>query len=142
MTAGSFDVDAIRRHLAALGRAVENLRRHRGKSVETLARELDEVWAVERGLQLCAQNALDVATHLAATAGRDAADYTSSIDRLSELGILPADFAARFRGVAGLRNVLVHAYLDVDLARVHAILNEHLEDFTEFARHVERHLGD
>jgi len=51
--------------------------------------------------------------------------------------VLPAEFATRFRGVAGFRNVLVHAYLDVDLGRVHAVLNDHLDDFTEFARHVE-----
>jgi predicted nucleotidyltransferase len=38
------------------------------------------VWAVERALELCAQNAVDIATHRAATAGRDAADYSSSID--------------------------------------------------------------
>ncbi len=65
---------------------------------------------MERGLQLCAQNALDVAAHLAASTGHDVPDYASAVDRLGEMGILPPDFAARFRAVAGFRNVVVHAY--------------------------------
>ena len=36
-----------------------------------LATKRDELWSVERGLQLCAQNVLDIATHIAASAGRE-----------------------------------------------------------------------
>jgi uncharacterized protein YutE (UPF0331/DUF86 family) len=60
---------------------------------------------------------------------------------LGELGDLPADFARRFRGVAGLRNVLVHGYLAVDAGRLHELLNAGLEDFARFAGHVERFLA-
>ena len=83
----------------------------------------DERWTVERGLQLCAQNVLDIATHLAASAGRDAPDYASALDVLGELGVLSAGFVTRFRGIAGFRNVLVHGYLGVDLHRMHQLLN-------------------
>ena len=96
---------------------------------------------VQRGLQLCAQNALDFATHLAASAGRDVPDYAAAIERMGDLGVLPPEFAARFRPVAGFRNVIVHGYLDVDLGMVHRLLNEHLDDFAEFARHVNRQLA-
>jgi uncharacterized protein YutE (UPF0331/DUF86 family) len=123
--------------LLGLDEALRNLRRHQGRSLEWLRSDPDARWAVERGLQLCAQNSLDVATHLAASAGLDAADYASAVDRLAELGVLPRDFAARFRGVAGFRNILVQGYLSLDVGRVHSLLNEHLEDFTDFARHVE-----
>jgi len=97
---------------------------------------------VERGLQLCTQNALDIATHLAASAGRDVPDYATAIDQLSDLGVLPAGFAARFRPVAGFRNVIVHGYLDVDLRIVHRLLNDRLDDFSEFARLVSLYLGN
>jgi uncharacterized protein YutE (UPF0331/DUF86 family) len=76
-----------------------------------------------------------------ASAGRDAADYATAIDVLSDLAILPAAFARRFRGIAGFRNILVHGYLGVDVARVLQLLNAGLDDFVEFARHVEAHLG-
>ena len=141
MSPGRPDTETVRRHLAILDTAMRQLRRHTGRPLAALSDDLDTLWAVERGLQLCAQNALDVATHLVASAGRDAPDYASAIDQLGALGILPREFADRFRPMAGFRNVLVHGYLEVDVARLHRILNEHLGDFVEFAGHVERHLA-
>jgi uncharacterized protein YutE (UPF0331/DUF86 family) len=114
------------------------LRLYAGQPLDTLIADLGRQWAVERGLQLCAQNALDIATHLAASAGREAADYATAIDVLGNLGAVPVEFARRFREIAGFRNILVHGYLTVDLPRVHALLNTRLDDFVEFARHVER----
>ncbi|MGH7304424.1 MAG: type VII toxin-antitoxin system HepT family RNase toxin [Candidatus Rokuibacteriota bacterium] len=140
MSPGQLDAAVVRRHLLALDEAVQRLRRHAGRPLSALAADLDAQWAVERGLQLCAQNAIDIATHLAASAGRDTPDYASAIDVLGEVGVLPAEFARRFRGVAGFRNVLVHGYLRVDLGRVHDLLNSGLDGFAEFARHVEAFL--
>lgn len=137
MSPGKVDPAVVRRHLMALDSALQRLRRHTGRPLADLAADPDASWAVERGLQLCAQNVLDLATHLAAGSGRDVPDYTRALDALAELGVLPVDFATRFRAVAGFRNVLVHGYLDVDLARVHAVLNERLDDFAEFAQRVE-----
>lgn len=140
MSPGRIDAVVVRRHLLALDYALQALRQHQNKPAALLSRDRAERWAVERGLQLCAQNALDVATHLAASAGRDVPDYGSAIDRLADMGVLPPVFASRFRAVAGFRNVVVHGYLEVDPRIVHRLLNENLEDFAEFAKHVERHL--
>jgi uncharacterized protein YutE (UPF0331/DUF86 family) len=137
MNPGALDATAVRRHLLAIEHALGHLRRLAGRS---LAADIDARWAVERGLQLCAQNALEVATHLCAAAGKDAPDYASALVELGALGVLPAAFVARFRGVAGLRNVLVHGYVDLDVARLQAALAERLGDFAEFAVHVERFL--
>jgi ribonuclease HepT-like protein len=41
---------------------------------------------------------------------------------------------------AGIRNVLVHGYLAVDLPRMHGFLNSGLDDFAEFARFIEDYL--
>lgn len=141
MSPGVLDAALVRRHLLAIDTAVGNLARHAGRTVELLSADLDELWAVERGLQLCAQNALDIATHLVAAAGSDAPDYASAIDQLVRLGVLPSAFATRFRGVAGFRNILVHGYLGVDPARLHTLLNDRLGDFAEFAMHVQAYLG-
>lgn len=140
MTPGRVDRSVVDRHLAALRRAVAALRRHAGVSPQSLRANSDLRWIVERGLQLCAQNALDIAGHVASSAGFDPATYRSSIDCLVEANVLPAPFGARFHGVAGFRNVLVHGYLDVDLDLVARLLSESLDDFEEFAGHVERWL--
>lgn len=141
MSPGTIDRALVRRHLLALDGALRHLRRHAGKPLSALTADADVTWAIERGLQLCAQNVLDIATHLAASHGQDTPDYTAAIDALERIGALPAEFIARFRGIAGFRNVLVHGYLDVDPARVHALLNERLDDFAEFAARVDAFLS-
>lgn len=140
MSPGRADSSVVRRHLAALREALANLRRHAGATPEMLRADMDLRWTVEHGLQLCAQNVIDIATHLAATAGLDASDYASAIDRLTGMNVLPAAFGARLRQVAGFRNVLVHEYIEVDLEVVARVLDENLDDFEEFARWIERHL--
>ena len=142
MTPGRADRRVVDRHLAALRRALAALRRHAGVSAFSLRADSDRRWTIERGLQLCAQNTLDVASYLSAAAGFDPTSYGSSIDCLVEAKVLPARFGARFRGVAGFRNVLVHGYLDVDLELIAGILTDSLDDFEEFAAHVERWLAE
>lgn len=142
MTPGDVDAEVVRRHLLALDHAMQELRKHQGRPIDLLDSDLEERWIVERGLQLCTQNALDVATHIAAATGHDVPDYAVAIDCLGEEGVLPAAFAARFRGLAGFRNVLVHGYLNVDIAILHQVLNEELDDLAEFARHVDEYLGE
>ncbi len=141
MTRGQQDPVIVRRHLWALREALQNLRRHAGRTADELRANADLRWLVERGLQLCAQNTLDIATHIAAASGLDSPDYATAIDRLAELSVLPADFASRLRAIAGFRNVLVHGYLQVDLAIVSRVLAERLEDFETFVRCIEAHLA-
>jgi uncharacterized protein YutE (UPF0331/DUF86 family) len=140
MSPGHIDAQLVRRHLLALDTAVANLRRHAGQPLEALTSDMDEAWAVERGLLVCIQNVLDVATHLAAAAGRDSPDYATAIEQLGALGALPAPFANRIRGIAGFRNLLVHGYLALDLGRVHKLLNQSLADFDELAMHIHAYL--
>jgi uncharacterized protein YutE (UPF0331/DUF86 family) len=130
----------VRRHLLAIDEALQRLRAYQSRTLAELTGDRDQVWAVERGLQLCAQNALDIATHIAAGSGRDVADYASAVDTLADLGILPGEFATRFRDIAGFRNVIVHGYLDLDLAILHRLLQTGLDDFVVFAKHVNRYL--
>jgi uncharacterized protein YutE (UPF0331/DUF86 family) len=141
MSPGQVDTAVVRRHLVALDDTLQTLREHQGRDIEVLRADRSELWVVQHGLQLCSQNVLDVATHIVASAGRDVPDYTSAIDRLADLRILPRDFVRRFRGIAGFRNIVVHGYLEVDIAVVHRLLNQSLEDFVQFARYVNDHLA-
>jgi uncharacterized protein YutE (UPF0331/DUF86 family) len=141
MTPGHPDSAVVRRHRLAMQAALQNLQRHQNSTLAELQLNLDQLWAIERGLQLIAQNALDIATHLVAAAGFDSVDYTTAIDRLVTIRALSPEFAARFRGIAGFRNVLVHGYLEVDLMLVQRVLCERLPDFTEFAQSIERYLA-
>lgn len=140
MSPGEVDPRVVRRHLAALRSVVAGLRRHVGRPLASLASDDDHRWAVERGLQLAAQNVLDVATHLSAAMGRDAPDYATAILALGSTGVLPTEFAAELAPLAGFRDILVHGYLEVDGERLHEVLNSRLEDLERFARLVDAFL--
>ena len=138
MTGGRLDAGVIRRHVAALRESIARLRGIRDVDEDALRTRVELRWSVERGLQVCVQNALDIATHIAAGSGLDTPDYASAIDRLAELGVLRPSLSARLRPMAGFRNVLVHAYLDTDPAIVARVLREGLGEIEEFASCVER----
>jgi len=141
VTPGRPDPHVVDRHLIALRKALGVLRQDAEVSATTLDANPSQRWAVERGLQLCAQNALDIAGHISSALGLDPDSYGSAIDCLVEASVLPKSFGDRFRGIAGFRNVLVHGYLDIDLDLIVRILSERLDDFEEFAGHVERWLA-
>jgi uncharacterized protein YutE (UPF0331/DUF86 family) len=141
MTPSKPDLTLLRRHLLALDQALSRLERRAGLSLDAYLADPELQWAVERGLLVCAQNVLDIASHLGASGGLDSADYTSSIDGLAQLGVVPAPFARALRPLAGFRNVLVHAYLTVDPERVHQVLTQELAQLRVFARHVEDFLS-
>jgi uncharacterized protein YutE (UPF0331/DUF86 family) len=144
MSPGKPDHAILRRHLLALDTSLQRLLRHAGVPLEAYLGDGDLQWLVERGLLVCTQNVLDIATHVAASLGHDASDYTSSIDALADLQVLPPDFAKKLRPLAGFRNVLVHAYLTLltlDPRRVHEVLTSRLADLATFAEHVERYLS-
>lgn len=82
MSPGRMDPTRLRRYLVALDDILTRLSEHTGKGVDALSADTNERWAIERGLQLCTQCVLDIATHLVASAGRDAADYASALDEL------------------------------------------------------------
>ena len=59
-----------------------------------------------------------------------------AITLLEKAGVFPAPFAQTLLRMTRFRNVLVHVYVAVDVKLVYDNLQNHLDDFTEFARHV------
>jgi uncharacterized protein YutE (UPF0331/DUF86 family) len=93
----------------------------------------------ERWLQLCAECALDLAHHLIAERGwKTPATYREAFEILRSEGVLDAELAEQMQGWAGLRNVLAHLYLEVDHARLYAILRDDLDQLERYARALAR----
>ena len=77
---------------------------------------------------------IDVANHVIAAEGlRTAKTYRDAFAVLSGRGVIEASLARRLGAWAGLRNVLVHLYLDIDHGLVHDALTSELGDLSEFA---------
>lgn len=95
----------------------------------------------ERHLQVAIQIAIDVAVHiLAEDSARSPDDYGSAFVELGGLGVVDNALAQELRLAAGLRNILVHAYLDVDPDRLWDHLGS-LDRLERFAAAVTRYIA-
>ena len=109
------------------------------RELRTLARadlvlvDVRELRFVEHTLQIAIQAALDVASHVVSD-DRLGEPRTNRelFDLLGRHGWLDAELAARLADMAGFRNVLVHAYTEVDPAIVRDVLENHLGDLDRF----------
>lgn len=134
---GTLDKMSVLRHLSALESYLTQLEPFRDLDFETFQRSPASYWAVQHGLLLCIQNVIDISAHIvSALALPPPEDYHGAILALGKHGVIPAEFAQRIAPMAGLRNLLVHEYLEVDLNKVYQVLQEGLEDFRAFARHI------
>jgi uncharacterized protein YutE (UPF0331/DUF86 family) len=96
----------------------------------------------ERYLELACACVLDIAQHVIADQGyRQALTYKDVMDVLREEGILPPDLAERLRNWMGLRNLLVHLYLEIDHGEVYEAIQNDLGDLDEFAVVMSRFLA-
>lgn len=92
---------------------------------------------VLHGLQLSIQSVMDVGNHILATVGENQIeDYVDIIDKLGERNIIPSEFAQAIRGMAGLRNILIHEYTRIDLNKIYELLQNRLRDFYNFIKYI------
>jgi uncharacterized protein YutE (UPF0331/DUF86 family) len=93
--------------------------------------------AVERILCLVVDLAFSCNSHVAAALlGRVPETYRDSFSLAAEVGLIDPGLAAELRPSVGLRNVLVHAYLDTDRDIVVAAVPVAVERYGEYVRQV------
>ncbi|MGH3384335.1 MAG: type VII toxin-antitoxin system HepT family RNase toxin [Nocardioidaceae bacterium] len=93
--------------------------------------------AVERILSQIVELAVSVNSHVAAThLGKSPKDYRSSFNLAESAGLIDAELAERLQRSVGLRNVLTHEYVDVDLAVVAASVGDAVDDYGAYANGV------
>lgn len=133
------DPEVFDRRLSKLEQLLKQLRQAARTDWETF-RANDWLQAsVERWLHLAAECTLDVAHHLIADRGwRTPTSYRESFQILEDNGVLSTELARQMEEWAGLRNVLVHLYLDVDRRRLHEILTEDLDQLELYAAAVSK----
>lgn len=128
-------IDARLEHLAELLAESERIRAGGRAAYDASFRDR---LAAQHAIQLAIQICVDIGAHLIAElALRMPDDYRGVFAALQEpLGLAP-ELVEGLSAAAGMRNVLVHVYLDVDDARVWDALG-HLDDLREFAVAVDR----
>lgn len=121
--------EVLARKLAALERYLNDLARHGGTSPERLR---DDPYRVERLLELVVQVAADIVTHELVERDVTPESYRDAFRQAARARLLPEDLADRLADAAGLRNVLVHLYDEIDYEIVAASVDEALRDFGAF----------
>lgn len=128
------DREIVAHRVAALRLNARRLAEIVSRGRDRFSTDEDLYLKAERCLQLAIQSMLDIGTHIIADQGLAVpTGYEQVIPELGRAGILPAELVERLAGVAGLRNILVHEYLEVDHGRMFDELRGGLEDFEGFA---------
>ena len=127
--------DFIQRKLQLIAEDLGHLLHFKDLSWRELTEDFVQAAAVERILERMVMRAIDVNEHLISELSTGAEDritrlsYRDAFLRLSELGVYPRDFAERIAKSAGLRNILVHDYNDLDREVLHSSIKSCLENY-------------
>lgn len=128
----------MRERLLRLDVNVRELARFRQMySLENVRRDPHLEWALRYGLLEAIQIVIDLSCHIVSARNLGVpATYAECVELLSRAGILSGDVAKTVAGMVGLRNILVHEYISVELKRVYDLLDR-LDDFRAFAAQIQ-----
>jgi len=132
--------------LAELRRHLDHLRtlRPRVPGPEALEQDLSLHNDVLFSLLTVCQLVIDIAGELSARRGDRFEDYTEAIRNLARDPRFPPGLVRALERLPGFRNVLIHEYVALDMARVMEALDNlgPIEDFFETVRRLASELGE
>ncbi|CAN5534269.1 DUF86 domain-containing protein [soil metagenome] len=104
---------------------------------ESLERDAITRLAIERALTQMVEMAVDVLNHLlVVSTGKTTRSYREAFVVAGREGILSRDLAASLDAAAGMRNILVHEYVDIDVGKVADVTPLAPAAFSEFIHEV------
>jgi uncharacterized protein YutE (UPF0331/DUF86 family) len=133
------DPESIEDRLDRLTELLEELARIEAAGHDAYAADFRSRLAAQHAIQVAIQVCIDIGAHLIAEGGpKMPSDYRGVFSALIESG-LDAELAERLGDAAGMRNILVHGYLDVDDEAVWGAMG-HLDDLRQFAAFAQQQL--
>jgi len=133
------DPELLAKKLAMIETCVAQLRRI--ADLEKLRTDVREERFVVHTLQIAIQAALDVASHIVSDERLGEPEtHRQLFDLLAGGGWLREDQVPSLRRLAGVRNVVVHGYQDVDLGVVEDVVRSRLGDLLDFAETIRSRL--
>ena len=130
--------DFVRRKLHLVTDDLRLLARYQGVDRDDLVGDPYALAAVERLLERIVMRSVDANAHLLAALARGGEgpsarlSYRDTFLRLVPLGALSPELAGAVAPSAGLRNILVHDYNDVDRVLVHASIALALQTYPRY----------
>jgi uncharacterized protein YutE (UPF0331/DUF86 family) len=129
--------ELIQRKLGLIGDDLYRLLRFKDETRESLTADDIKLAAVERLIERVVMRAIDINEHLLSElAGPEQKSvrisYRETFLGLAELGVYSRQFAQRIAASAGLRNILLHDYNDVDRRILHGSIRTCLQDYQQY----------
>jgi uncharacterized protein YutE (UPF0331/DUF86 family) len=98
-------------------------------------------YKVERVIELLLMAASDIVFHLLSMKGEaPPGSYRAAFLRAGEVGILNQKLSMNLSLGAGLRNILVHEYEEIDYELLHSSIPQIIEDITDFVEEISSQL--
>lgn len=132
------DIELIRRKLSRLNMYLEKLRPIAQKSLAEYKSDFYLKSSAERLIQLIVECATDINNHtVVETGNRPPEDYSVSFIRAADTGLISRELAEKLKGSAGMRNILVHEYMEIDDERVYNAIVLTLKEYKEYIKQVD-----
>ena len=97
-------------------------------------------WEVRYGLLESIQIVIDIACKMTSQYNLgNPKSYRACIELLHQNGYLSKELSENMVGMVGLRNLLVHEYVEIDEGKLYLFLDQ-LDDFIAFALEMKAHL--
>ena len=133
----SIDIIPIKQRLNKILIELEDLESISGMSFEDFAKDTMLIRAVERVLEIISQAIIDVASQIIAEMKLSLIpSYRETVIVLANHHIIDRELAQRLSKFIGMRNVIVHGYMDVDVKMIYDAIERILSDAQEFVEAI------
>jgi len=106
---------------------------------DIMANKLDE-WALRYGIFESIQIIIDIACHLSSKYNLGSAkSYVECIENIQKQNYIDKDLAKSLISAIGLRNLLTHEYVKIDVERLYSFL-DFTDDFSAFIKAVKSYV--
>jgi uncharacterized protein YutE (UPF0331/DUF86 family) len=101
----------------------------------TFEKFTEKHYEIERLLELLVMTASDIVFHLISSKGEPVpTSYKAAFLRAGEMRIISEELSKNLALSAGLRNILVHEYEEIDYTLVHKCIPVAIRDFASFIK--------
>lgn len=109
-------------------------------SVEDIKNDKKKEWALRYGFLESIQIIIDISCHLVVQHNLGNAEtYADCIELLNRFNFIDDNLRENLKAMTGLRNILVHEYVAVDIDHLYSLL-ERLGDFESFAKEIKEYI--
>lgn len=134
------DSEIIKERLQEIDENLKLLSELRKMPFREFKTDLKASKSAERCLEINIQCILDICHHIiSANNWPRPQNNKESIETIANYNVIPRQFANRISPMVGLRNILIHEYLKVNVRRVYEHL-QNIEDFRKFQKYILKYI--